>query len=466
MSQAASASLQQLVALVRETTGNVVPAARLGFLEDVAQRRARARGFSGVAEYVEALAASAIEGEWTSLIPLVTIKESYFFRAPQQFDTIRARVLPALVRARAGSRSLRIWSAACSRGEEPASLAMLLAEEPSLAGWDWTILATDIDEESLAGARLGLYGSRAVAQVPPPQLARWFARRGKLFELSGELRSHIEYQTLNLAHGPFSLPVTELDLILLRNVLIYFRRPLQRRVISQVAPLLAPEGLLFLGATETLWQIQEELEAVDLGPCFAYRHRQAAPAVEKPAPAPPARRTRPEPREERPAARRDQKDSRDSKDVQTRTVPPVPPEPPVEAEPGEAHDRLAAAVRDLAENRVEEAAQAIAQALAADPAEPAGHALEGFVHDLRGDTEEAVASYRAALYLDAALFQVRVLLADCLLRLGERSRAEHQFRETLSLLASGRERSLPTFDGLPLPDRERARRRSRQVLKG
>ncbi|HEY7214897.1 MAG TPA: CheR family methyltransferase [Thermoanaerobaculia bacterium] len=459
MSQAVSTSLQQLVGLIRDNTGNAIPAARLGFLEDVARRRSHARGFAAVEEYVAALAAREIEDEWTHLIPLVTIKESYFFRAPQQFDAIRARVLPALLRTRAGTRQLRIWSAACSRGEEPATLAMLLAEEPSLAGWDWTIVATDIDEESLAGARLGLYGARAVAQVPKHQLERWFVKKGKLFELDAGLRSRIAYRTLNLAHAPFALPHTEFDLILLRNVLIYFRRPLQRRVVSQVAPLLAPEGVLFLGASETLWQIQEELEAVDLGSCFAYRHRREAPVVEKP-----ARVAR------RPVVGKDQKDLKDTKDVKAATAKPPTPAAVVEKAPSAeargVHDRLQAAAHDLEENRIDEAAGAVAEALAADPAEPAAHALAGFVHDLRGRTEEAAASYRAALYLDAALFQVRVLLADCLLRLGDRARAEHQFREVLSLLGSGRERSLPVFDGLPLPDRERARRRSRQVLKG
>ncbi len=462
MSQDAAAALQQLAGLIRDTTGNVIAAARFGFLEDVARRRSQVRGFAAVEEYVAALAAREIEDEWAHLIPLVTIKESYFFRAPQQFDAFRARVLPALLRARAGTRQLRIWSAACSRGEEPATLAMLLAEEPSLAGWEWSILATDIDEESLAGARLGLYGSRAVAQVPPRLLERWFVKRGKLFELDAGLRSRIVYQALNLAHAPFSLPVAEFDLILLRNVLIYFRRPLQRRVISQVAPLLAPEGVLFLGASETLWQIQEELEAVDLGPCFAYRHRREAPVVEKPAPARVVRRAL--------ATGKDQRDRRDSKDNKAAITTPAAPAvaagkaPIVEARG--VQDRLKAAAQDLAENRIDEAAGAVAEALFADPSEPAVHALEGFVHDLRGRTEEAAASYRAALYLDAALFQVRVLLADCLLRLGDRARAEHQFREVLSLLGSGRERSLPLFEGLPLPDRERARRRSRQVLKG
>ena len=465
MSEGASVPLQQLAGLIRDTTGNVIPTARLGFLDDVARRRAHARGFAGIDEYAAALAAREIEDEWTHLIPLVTIKESYFFRAPQQFEAIRLRVLPPLLRARSGARKLRIWSAGCSRGEEPATLAMLLAEEPALAGWEWTILATDIDEEALAGARLGLYGSRAVAQVPPPLLDRWFVKRGKLFELDSGLRSRILYQYLNLAHAPFALPCTEFDLILLRNVLIYFRRPLQRRVISQIAPLLSPEGALFLGASETLWQIQEELEAEDLGPCFAYRHRKAAPAVEKPAPARPLRRPV--------TVGKDQKDQRDRKDSKDRKVETTTPpaavavaEKAVIAETRGIYDRLTAAVRELLENRLDEAALIVGQALAADPSEPAAHALDGFVHDLRGRTEEAVAAYRAALYLDAALFQVRVLLADCLLRLGDRARAEHQFREVLSLLGSGRERSLTLLEALPLPDRERARRRSRQVLKG
>ncbi|MEA2599959.1 MAG: hypothetical protein QOF89_951 [Acidobacteriota bacterium] len=458
--------VQQLVSLIRETTGNVIPPARTAFLEEVAERRAHARKLPGVAEYVRALTARELPDEWGSLIPLVTIKESYFFRAPQQFEVIRQRILPLLVRARSATRQLRIWSAACARGEEPATLAMLFADEPTLAGWSWTIVATDVDEEALAGARLGLYGERAVAQVPPPLLERWFSRRGKLYELDSGLRSRILYQPVNLAHAPFSLPFEEIDLVLMRNVLIYFRRPLQRWVISQVAHLLAPAGYLFLGASETLWQIQDELESVDLGPCFAYRHREAKPEGEiLPAKAPerlrmarpvapppkPAVPT-PTPRPATPAVR----------DI--RAIPEASP-PPILAPPG-VHERLLEAARELAANRVAEAGRAVEQALAADPSEPSAHALEGFLHDLKGRSDDALSSYRAALYLDPALFQVRVLLGDCLLRLGHRDRAEQQFREVLTLLAGGRERTLLLFEGLPLPDRERAQRRARQVLKG
>ncbi|HEX6903420.1 MAG TPA: CheR family methyltransferase [Thermoanaerobaculia bacterium] len=474
MSHAASSpAVQELAALIREVTGNVIPSARYGFLEEVAQRRAHVNRLPGLAEYVRALTRRELEGEWGSLIALVTIKESYFFRAPQQFEIIRRHVLPILVRARAGTRHLRIWSAACARGEEPATLAMLLADEPSLTGWTWSIVATDLDEEALAGARLGLYGERAVSQVPPPMLERWFTRRGKLYELDAGLRSRIQYQPLNLAHTPFPLPQQEWDLVLMRNVLIYFRRPLQRLVISQVARMLAPQGFLFLGASETLWQIQDELEAVDLGPCFAYRHREAAPAPAAPPPKPVPRRARPAPEPEKPRESwLDQEHPRDWSVSRAAAAPPPAPvasagvEEPAAVQPCGVYELLMNASRELAANRFGEAGKMIAQALAADPSEPAAHALEGFIHDLSGRAEEAVTSYRAALYLDPSLFQVRVLLADCLLRLGHRDRAEHQFREVLTTLAGGRERTLLLFEGLPFPDRERAQRRCRQVLKG
>ncbi len=470
MSQTAPSPIQHLVVLIREATGNVIPPARVGFLEEVAQRRAQATGYHGLLEYVQALATHQIDGEWANLVSLVTIKESYFFRAPQQFEAILKQALPVLAKARASSRHLRIWSAACARGEEPATLAMLLADEPSLAGWTWTIVATDLDEEALAGARLGLYGERAVSQVPPLLLERWFKRRGKLFELDAGLRSRISYQSLNLAHAPFELPFAECDLVLMRNVLIYFRRPLQRWVISQVGKLLSPEGYLFLGASETLWQIQDELESVDLGPCFAYRHRRAPAAEAAPKRTVPRRIAPEAPVPEKPVEERPRWSERDSRDWSAAraaaTVVESPRPEPAAAGASSVHERLGAAARDLAANRIEEAGKVIAAALAADPSEPAAHALEGFLHDLCKRTEEAVASYRAALYLDPALFQVRVLLADCLLRLGHRDRAEHQFREVLTLLARGREKALLLFGDLPLPDRERAQRRCRQVLKG
>lgn len=460
------AAVAQLAALVTESTGNLVPPPRLGFLAEVAQRRAQALGLASIGEYVGALTAGELPREWQRLVPLITIKESYFFRAPQQFEAIERQLLPRLLRARAGSRRLRIWSAACARGEEPATLAMLLADQPALAGWEWSILATDLDEEALAGARRGLYGERAVAPVPPALLARWFSRRGKLFELAPELRARIDYRTLNLAQPPFALPADEYDLILLRNVLIYFGRPLQSWVMAHVTQLLSRRGALFLGASETLWQIQDELEAVDLGACYCYRHRRARSSgtAAATALAPPQGAAAGLASKEGAATARPPRRHAPLIAAPAAAAAVAAAEDAAVTRPRSALEILLAAAHELAANRADAARRAVDEALAADPSEPAGHLLDGFLHDLGGRTEEAAASYRAALYLDPSLFQARLLLADSLLRLDQRGRAEHQYREVLAALEAGRERPVGLFDGLPLPDRERALRRCRQVL--
>lgn len=464
-------AVQQFVGLVRETTGNVVPSARYAFLEELLERRVRAIGQPDLTSYVHRLAVGELAAEWSQLIPLITIKESYFFRAPQQFEALTRTVLPRLMRDRASSRKLRIWSAACARGEEPATLAMVLAETGLLGSWDWTVLATDVDEDALASAQRGIYGDRAVAQVPPELLRKYFTPRGKLYELDAALRARIRYRKLNLARFPYELSEDRYDLIYLRNVLIYFPRPLQRRVVSQVRQRLSKRGYLFLGASETLWQIHEELYPVDLDVCFCYRHP-------RPGQKPPTQPPRPVAPAPRPTPRRPPRPSpppRLPAEPPANGAPELPseraPEPVPEAEPGPAftpcavQQRLAEAARELADNELEAARGILDEVMAADPSEPAAHALEGFLHDLEDRPQEAISSYRSALYLDPALFQARVLLGDCFLRLGHRDRAHQQFREVLAALDSGRERELVTLEVLPFPNRRRAERRCRQVLR-
>lgn len=476
-----SGLIQRFVELVRKTTGNVVPPARHGFLEEVVERRARAAKQPDVASYIRLLMAGELQDEWPKLIPLITIKESYFFRAPQQFAALERTVLPQILRARAGQRRLRVWSAACARGEEPASLAMALAHNDVLASWDWQVLATDLDEDALEAAKRGLYGERAVSQVPPELLERHFRRRGKLYELSPELRARIRYRQLNLAQHPFGLPDEQYDLIFLRNVLIYFDRHLQRRVVSHAARHLPASGFLFLGASETLWQIHDGLQPVDLGTCFCYRLRTAEETAAATSPPRPSRPVRPAPHPAPPPPPRPAKRTAAPPVADAEEERPAAPRPPWEIdsdaspppdtlaeEPPEApfgvQERLLEAARDLAANRIDEAAGVVEEILAADPSEAGAYSLEGFVADLRGRTEEAVSSYRAALYLDPALYQVRLLLADCLLRLGSTARAEHEYRQVLASLAAGRERELMMLEELPLPSRQRAERRCRQVL--
>lgn len=435
--------LLELAELVRRETGNDLPAGRHPFLREAAERRARSRQVYSLAEYVRALRAGELRGEWEALASLLTIKESTFFRVPQQWERLATTLLPELVRARAAGRRLRCWSAACAAGEEPATLAMVLADSPLLAGWDWRILATDLDPEALDQARRGLYGERAVAGVPPALRERWLAPRGGLFELDARLRERIDYRPINLSRLPWRLAEERFDLIFLRNVLIYFRPELQRAVVGEVERRLAPDGVVFLGGSETLWRVQERLRPVDLGDCWCYR----LPPPGSPAP----RRL-----EERPPA--------PGRPVSPATRRPPRQEPVAPASPPGAAERRMAAASLIEADRLAEAGRELAAALEDDPADPTAHVLAGILGELAGEDAAAADAYRAALYLEPGLGQVRLMLAGCLRRLGEAELARRQLREAVASLETAAGRRLPLLEGRFLPAPEEALRRARAAL--
>lgn len=457
------AEIAELATLVETVSGNVIPPGHYPFLLETAIRRARANGLSGVGDYVRTLARGALPGEWKELLPHITIKESYFFRTPQHFKALTAVILPRLIAARAARRQLLVWSAGCAHGEESATLAMVLAECPELVAWDWHIEATDVDEEALAAARLGVYGDRAVSLVPAPLQEKYLRHTEAGHELVAALRRRIDYRPFNLIAEPFLTPPRPYDLIFLRNVLIYFRADSQRRVVSSLARALAKDGYLFLGPAETLWQISDDLVPEDLGDSFCYRHRD--PRSAPPRPKGPAAQASPAPRAGHVPR-------------QTTTGPagrarrPVPSAQEATAGPELAPQgsgtaaALASVAALLAANQPSEAGELLQRTLAIDPSDPAAHTLEGFLHDVAGRLELALVSYRAALFLDAGLFQARFMLAEVLRRLGHANRAGHEYQEVLATLSGGRARALEVLAGLPIPDRDQARHRSKASLAG
>ncbi|MCS7181977.1 MAG: hypothetical protein NZ869_02560 [Thermoanaerobaculum sp.] len=429
-------------------SGNVVPEGFYPFLSEVLQERRLARGLSDPETYLQALATGRLEEEWRYLLAAITVKESFFFRTPQHFAALREVVIPQLVKARASSRRLKLWSAGCARGEEPATLAIVLAEHPLLAGWSWHILATDVDEEALAAARRGLYSERAIALVPESLRQRYFARKGEVWAFSPRLAQHITYRYLNLVAEPFPALGGPFDVIMLRNVLIYFRLPSQQRVLGQLAQQLAMDGFLFLGPAETVWQVSDQFFAVDLGDCFAYQRRATVPT-----PPPPRRSVAPAPR---PHPSPPPKWS-------PKVAPPTPAPPP---NPDPAPDPLRQAVGLLSEGNLTKAQELLHQVLAANPADPQAHALEGYLHEVAGRGREAIAAFRASLYLDPQLFQARLLLAHALRRAGEARRAMSEYRQVLGTLATGQGKELDRLSALPLPTQEQASRQAKAALQG
>lgn len=181
----------------------------------------------------------------------MTIQETYFFRDPWFYAALREEVLPALLRARAGERALRIWCAASATGQEIYSVCLLLREHfPELAGWTLEIVATDFSESALATARAGHYSQMEVNRgLPASLLLKYFTRQGLRWHIRPDIRAMVHFGHLNLVGTWPALP--RFDLVLLRNVLIYFDEATRRDVLTRVQQHLRGDGYLFMGGTES-----------------------------------------------------------------------------------------------------------------------------------------------------------------------------------------------------------------------
>jgi chemotaxis protein methyltransferase CheR len=200
------------------------------------------------------------------VVQAMTTNETSFFRDLHPFEALRDVVLPAALAARGGR--LSVWSAAASTGQEAYSLAMLLADHfPSASA---TILATDLSRDVLERAAAGLFSQLEVNRgLTAPQLVRHFQRDGSRWRLNEDLRRRVEFRQLNLAR-PWP-PLPAMDIILLRNVLIYFDAVSKRAVLAQAARVLAPGGVLFLGGAETTYGLDDGWQRIQVGRTSFYR---------------------------------------------------------------------------------------------------------------------------------------------------------------------------------------------------
>jgi chemotaxis protein methyltransferase CheR len=217
--------------------------------------------FSAYCDYVEA----HVDTELTEVINAITTNLTSFFRENHHFEHLVQQALPEILDRNAATRRLRLWSAGCSTGEEPYSIAMSVAETlPERSGWDLKILATDIDSQVLARAAAGVYPDERVKDIEPARLRKWFQRgnganTGKV-RVSSRLQELIGFRQLNLMQpwpmkGPF-------DVIFCRNVVIYFDKPTQRQLFDRYAELLAPHGFLYVGHSESLHGVSERFKLI------------------------------------------------------------------------------------------------------------------------------------------------------------------------------------------------------------
>lgn len=203
-------------------------------------------------------------------IDALTTNETSFFRDFHPFESLRQSILPSLLEKRASTRSLTIWSAACSSGQEPYSLAMLLQEHfPQLSNWSVSILATDLSPTVLAYAREGQYSQLEVNRgLPANYLVKYFSLREGKWSLRETIKKRVHFRLLNLVQGWPAMPA--FDLVMLRNVLIYFNVETKQAILGNIRRQLAPHGHLFLGAAETTVGLDAEFQPVSYGKTVAY----------------------------------------------------------------------------------------------------------------------------------------------------------------------------------------------------
>lgn len=250
---------EALRALIKRTTGIHLADSKQELVYGRLSRRLRNLGLRSFAEYRELLESD--EGEVIEFCNAMTTNLTAFFREAHHFDHLRDAVLVPLRTDGHGSRRLRVWSAACSTGEEPYSIAMTVCEAiPEWARWDIKILATDIDSQVLDVARRGIYPADRVRAVGERRLARHFDERGdgrtRSYAVKPELKSLITFKQLNLTH---ELPMKgRFEAIFCRNVIIYFDKQTQRDLFGRIAVLQKPGTVLFLGHSESLFRVSED----------------------------------------------------------------------------------------------------------------------------------------------------------------------------------------------------------------
>jgi chemotaxis protein methyltransferase CheR len=247
---------QALRALVKSLTGIHLSEQKRELVYGRLTRRLRALQLRTFAEYREQLNGNV--QELAELCNAITTNLTSFFREPHHFQYLREHVLAPLLADPRGRRRLRIWSAGCSTGEEPYSIAMTVLEAlPDPAGWDVRILATDLDSEVLERARRGIYPPERTATVSPERLQRFFVERqeasGICRQIAPAVAALVTFKQLNLIHG---LPMRgPLDAIFCRNVVIYFDKETQRELFARIARLQRSGDLLFLGHSESLFKV-------------------------------------------------------------------------------------------------------------------------------------------------------------------------------------------------------------------
>jgi chemotaxis protein methyltransferase CheR len=266
-----SVDLDYVRDLIRESSAIVVDQTKSYLITTRLAPVMKRHGLASLADLVARLRSSTLGPLRDEVIDAMTTNETLWFRDSHPFDALRTSVLPEVLERRATERDLVIWSAACSSGQEPYTIAMLLREHfPQLFNWTVRLMATDLSGEMLGRAAAGVYSQTEMNRgMPAAMLVKYFERVGAEWRVIAPIRSMVEFRTINLARPWPYVPTA--DVVFLRNVLIYFDTETKRAILDRVRGVLRPGGALFLGAAETTLGIHNGFVPQRHGTATVYR---------------------------------------------------------------------------------------------------------------------------------------------------------------------------------------------------
>jgi len=414
-------------------------------LEQGLLRRMRALGLADYPSYFAYLTRHRDDRqELKRLLSVLTIGETFFFRYTAHFDALAEMVLPEIIERNRSSRRLHLWSAGCSSGEEPYSLAILILERfPELADWDVSILATDINKRSLQQGRNAVYCGRSLRHVPKPLLAKWFTPLdNNCYRPLPQVQSLVRFNYLNLQSDDYPQPgngTTGCDVILCRNVLIYFRLATVREVVERLSRALNPDGYFFMGHAETLLNISDAFRRHQYKGSFLYQLASSPPPQTKPTfsfvktiepPPPPEIEVVTTPIEN-PQEKNESiiitqpKENNRTVYCDCVNLPPIVPGIDELITQG----FLLAGVGDY-----DEALRLCSAALQLNDLRPEIYLLQGLIYEQHQETALAIDRYRKALLLDLGFVMAHYQLGQLLERCGQTGDAQRQLRNVIRLL--------------------------------
>lgn len=256
------ADFEFLSDLVKRESGLILNQDKSYLLESRLMPIVRRREMKDLVELVAATKSGGDKSLVNEITEAMTTNESFFFRDTKPFDTFRDVSLAHLLEARKHKKSIRIWCAAASSGQEPYSLAMILKEQAAkLAGWKIEIIGTDLSTDILAKAKAGIYTQFEVQRGLPVQLLmKYFTKEGESWQINSDIRDMVQYKAFNLLDDPRMMG--QFDVIFCRNVLIYFDQPTKAEVLERLSERLPDDGVIYLGGAETVLGLTKKFRPV------------------------------------------------------------------------------------------------------------------------------------------------------------------------------------------------------------